>query len=97
MISYIIIAVIFFFLGAEIWFRLFYSPKAEIRQLWKQIYKISEKISEDTKKNPPFEKDWVHILKPEVEKRKKLINALLECYFDPQNESDTEFIRLNKP
>jgi len=78
---------------------LFYSPKTHIKELWKEIFKLT-----GIKKNLENSSDSVleSVLSPTMKdldnnilKRENLINNLIDCYLDP--EEDKEFIRDNKP
>lgn len=76
-------------------YEFLYSPKAQIKRLWKEIYKISFQIGKSKK---IFENDYDPFAaecKKIIDKKEKMINALLEYYFDPEN--DTEYIQENKP
>ena len=73
---------------------LFYSPKAHIKELWEEIFEMTRVITK-------FKDSGDSVLtfctgyENKIEKNKKLINALLEHYFDL--EEDEEFIHDNKP
>ncbi|MEK7652274.1 MAG: hypothetical protein AAB351_03720 [Patescibacteria group bacterium] len=74
---------------------IFYSPKAHINSLWKEIFKLSFKIGSLKGVWYPYgdtlRKDRYEI---EREKKRKIINALLDYYFD--DEKDKEYIEENK-
>lgn len=82
------------FIGACIADSILFSPKAQIKELWKQIFKLSYKIGELRKKNPEFDplSEWLYT--EESNKHGKMINALLEYHFDPEN--DKEYIEENR-
>lgn len=73
----------------------FYSPKAHIRRLWKEIFVIEHEISKynsndsvvDSLIKDPYEKA--------LHRKERMINALLDYHFDP--EEDQEFIEYNRP
>ena len=61
---------------------------------------MTKKIAQEKEKNkdPSYQSTtFADILEPEIKKKKKIINFLLENYFDPENEEDEEFIEMNKP
>lgn len=72
---------------------LFYSPKAHIRKLWKEIFAMEMKRKKlgyyDS--NSPLS----FLFDKEIFDRKNLIKSLISCYFDP--EEDEEFIHENTP
>lgn len=76
-------------------YEFFYSPKARVRRLWKEVFTISHEIGkynskdsvEDSSVKEPYEKT--------MRKKEKMINALLDYYFDP--EEDREYIKENRP
>jgi hypothetical protein len=72
-----------------------YSPKARIERLWKEIFAITTKIVEQEKRFGKIYNPLVNLYEKENLKKKKMINALLEYYFKP--EEDEEYIRENKP
>lgn len=55
---------------------------------------MTAKLNELRKNNVPFIYNPVG-LEIKIDKRKKLINVLLDYYFDP--EEDEEFIQENRP
>lgn len=76
----------------------FYSPKNHIKELWEEIYDFMFKIREweiKTHDIPYFSDSFG--LQSKIEKRKKLINALIDYYFDPEEDEDKEYIQENRP
>lgn len=76
---------------------IFYTPKSRIRRLWNEIFKIEKLKAENIKKSgDPVLFNFIlsHYELP-IEKKKKMINALLDYYFDP--EVDAEYIEENRP
>ena len=85
----------FLLIVALVWwltYQFFYSPKARIKRLWEEVFKISFRIGEQTKKGESPIPEDVNA----VNKKKRLINALLDYYFNPENEEDKEYIEQNK-
>lgn len=83
-------------MGWWIVYELLYSPKARIKRLWKEIFTIAYKIGDIRKRfgenyNDPLTGAYERI----NDKKKKMIKAILEYYFDP--EEDEEYIRENTP
>lgn len=92
------INIIIFLLGAYVGgnfaFYFIYSPKAQIKQQWKAIQRLGgAKIDfkEDSVAsyivNSPYDEA--------ILKRKKVINSLLDIYFDPGKDED--YIKQNRP
>ena len=73
----------------------YYSPKAQIKKLQKEIIQLIAK-KEPLKDTPKWvsEDTYESFYKEAISCRKKLIDALLEYYFDPV--ADEEYIRENK-
>ena len=71
-----------------------YSPKAYIRRLWKEVFVILRR-SNDHMKNYNDNGFLEGVYEKELQKRYKIINALLDYYFDP--EEDSEYIEDNRP
>lgn len=92
----IIILIIGGIIGGLITYELWFSPKAMIEKLWKEVFKFSHEIGKLKKLNE--EVGWrinIGAWQKQIDKREKLINALLEYYFDP--EEDEEYISENRP
>ena len=74
---------------------VFYSPKAQIKRLWKEVFVLTHRMSKynsddsfvDSIAKDPYEKV--------IHKKKQMINALLNYHFDP--EEDQEYIKENRP
>ena len=80
------------------WFILeenYYTPKAQIKRLWKRIHRITASLPKsyfDTDSSIPS-----YVYSPWLEKRNqigKVINSLLDYYFD--KEEDKEYIKNNR-
>jgi len=74
---------------------VFYSPKARIKRLWKEIFTIAHKIgkynSEDSVADSVVKEPYERV----IQKKKKMISSLLDYYFNP--EEDQEYIEENRP
>lgn len=68
---------------------LFYSPKSHIEQLWKEIFDFTRKLEKFDEYMFSFS------LQHAIRERRTLINALLDLYFDL--EEDAEYISGNRP
>ncbi len=69
----------------------YYSPKAQIKRLWKRVHKFSEFISVLEESNlPSYTSDST---KAEKRKLGRLINSLLDCHFDKEKEEDVNYIK----
>lgn len=83
-----------------------YSPKAQIKRLWKQIHQITFALEKDKKEHPDIIWGICRLVRvgwwifsyiadeSVIEKKGKMINALLDYYFN--QEEDAEFIEQNK-
>jgi len=96
----------FLIIAGLVWwltYHFFYSPKARINRLWEEVFKISYKIGEQKRKQEysnfvrvgwgPFSMVADESV---IEKKEKMINALLDYYFNPNNEEDKEYIEQNR-
>lgn len=88
--------------GITWWFlyEYLYSPKAQIKRYWKEIFEITATIAKIRNAGKDAEGNEVYPidlsgLEQQVEKKKRIINALLEHYFD--SEEDQEYIEENRP
>ncbi|KKS91487.1 MAG: hypothetical protein UV65_C0005G0019 [Parcubacteria group bacterium GW2011_GWF2_43_11] len=73
----------------------FYSPKARIERLWKEIFRITFRKKEQEKISRDICNPLVEEYEKMIRKRYKMINSLLDYYFDP--EEDQEYIEENRP
>ena len=71
------------------WFvanELFHSPKARIKILWREIFKLTREItkynSEDSVADSLIKKSY----EKAISKKKKMINALLDYHFDSEED-----------
>ena len=71
-----------------------YSPKAQIKRLWKEIFEISETIAAFKKHEDVAPMDLSEF-ESQVKKRENVISALLSHHFD--QEGDQEYIEGNRP
>jgi len=71
-----------------------YSPRARIRRLWKQIYRIPIKMERAKKDFPDRADHFSERCQKALRIRYNMINALLDYHFDP--EEDKEYIKENK-
>lgn len=81
------------FITFVILYEFLFSPQARIRILWKEIFKIDTKIGE--MKNNGGYNPMIGLCEDIILKKKKMINALLDYYFNP--EEDEEYIKENRP
>ncbi|GEM_PF-4619708 len=93
------ISEVIFFLG--IWLVIyvtFYSPKARIRIIKRQIYRIPIKIARAKRERPDATKQLDDMLNKALDIRYRMIIALLEYHFDPEEDKDyIEKIRQQLP
>jgi hypothetical protein len=75
-------------------YNIFYSPKARIRIIWRQIYRIPIKMARAKRQMPDEARHFDEMSKQALDIRYRVINALLEYHFDP--EEDKEYIQENK-
>ena len=87
----IIVALVSWWLTYEV----FYSPKARVRSLWAEIFKLAYKVAEQKKQFTDIPDPLADAYEKIINKKKLMINALLEYYFDP--EENQEYIEENKP
>lgn len=71
-------------------YNLFYSPRAQIRKLSRQMFNIPIKLARAKKKLGDENNILYDACKKSLEVRHKAIIALLDLYFDTKN--DKEFI-----
>lgn len=72
----------------------FYSPKAQIKRLWEEIFEYSFKINEQNKLGYDFN-PLITIYEGIIMKKEKMIHALLDYYFN--HEEYNEYVRDNRP
>ena len=73
----------------------FSSPKAQVKRLWKEILEISFKMGKLKKEFPSIPSSIIYEYEKVIHKKEKMINALLDYYFDP--EDDQDYIEDNRP
>lgn len=71
-------------------YNLFYSPRAQIRRLLKQMFNIPIKLAKAKRKFNDKDDYFYDVCKKALELRYQVILALLNLYFDP--EIDKEYI-----
>lgn len=81
-------------MGWLIIYNLFFSPKARVRRLFKEIYKIPIKLARLKRSRLDLTSDISQKCEIELNSRYKMINALLEYNFD--SEIDKEYIKEMK-
>jgi hypothetical protein len=91
--KFIIIFLIGAWSGGIFAFHFIYSPKAQIKRLWKEIFEITKK--EKIMRGDSFYSQIDAIFDSAINKRKKMIRDILDNYFDP--EEDQDFIKENMP
>lgn len=90
----IIIFLIGGWIGAELSFYFIYSPKAQVKRLWKQINKLN-KLKIDCGNDSTRDYIVNGSIHTAISNNKKKINILLDYYFD--SEEDEEYISKNRP
>ncbi len=73
----------------------FYSPKARIKRLRKEIYTISSEIGKLYTNDSVVDSLTLKPYENAIHKKEKMINVLLDYHFDP--EEDQEYIEENRP
>ena len=95
----VITAVISFGITWWLLYEYLYSPKAQIKKYWKEIFEITATIVKIKNAGKDAEGNEVHPIdlsgfEQQVKKRKRIIKALLEHHFD--SEEDQEYIEENR-
>jgi hypothetical protein len=93
-IKSIIIFLIGAYVGGELAYYFVYSPKAQVKILWKQIYKLNQFII-DTGDDSVRDYLVNDSTRKAIADQKKKINILLDYYFN--EEEDQEFAKNNRP
>lgn len=91
----VIILGFIFWLGTWAGTKYGYNARHHIDLLWKEILAMTwkrKKLRMDESGDT-----YSSIFLKEISDRKNLIIVLLDLYFDPQNEEDAEFMRMNHP
>lgn len=83
-------------IGVEVGYYFYYSPRAEIKRLLRQMYKIPIKCAKARISSKDNENFYYNTAKTALTKRNKIINDLLsvDYYFDP--EKDKKYIEEKK-
>lgn len=94
--DWIIIFLGIVFLTWWFFYNFFYSPRALIKRLWKKELKLASELGKMRKgvEMPEVIEGINSVYLPHMEKNGKMINALLDYYFDP--EEDEEYIQENR-
>jgi hypothetical protein len=71
-------------------YNILYSPKARIRIILRQINRMPLKVAKAKRKMPDEAKRFDEAQEIALNKRHKMLDALLSYYFDP--EKDKEYI-----
>ena len=95
-IKLIIYTIIVLFIGGEIGYHLFYSPKATIRRLLKKMYKLPIKYKGMERQAQDKDNVYYNRCKELMNQTNKTINDMLNIkyYFDPKE--DKEYIEKKK-
>lgn len=74
---------------------IFYSPKSHIKRLWKDIEWCAYEIAQMPKGEG---RDMVaEAFKPRMDRARKLINSVLDYYYQEQNDEETmRFVQENR-
>jgi len=81
------------YVGAELAFYFIYSPKAQVKSLWKQIHKLTQfrlDCGNDSVRDSLVNSTTDKL----ISEKKKRINILLDYDFDP--EEDKEFVAQHR-
>ena len=73
---------------------VFYSPKAQIKRLWKEVFVLTHKMSKYNSSNSFVDSIVKDPYEKVIHKKKQMINALLDYHFDL--EEDQEYIEENR-
>ena len=82
------------FFGSELAYYFIYSPKAQVRRLWKQIHKVNQ-FKIDCGGDSVRDLIVNESVYTTISKQKKRINTLLDYYFD--DEEDEKYRNKNRP
>lgn len=85
--------ILILFFGWLVIYYGFLSPKARIRRLWKEIYNLPIKLGRMKQQTPERAAYLKKICLERIEQRYKMIEALLDYNFDP--EEHKEYIAKN--
>lgn len=73
-----------------------FTPKNLIKGLWKELNSLQSKARNLSREDPANDTiGYGNHLNAEIDKRARLINALLDYFFDP--EEDEQYISDNRP
>ena len=75
-------------------YSFYFSPRACVKRLWKEVFKLTYDLAEIRKKLQTDMHQFNISYGKAIYKRKVLINAILDNYFD--SEEDAEFIREHR-
>lgn len=95
----LIIVIISFGITWLFLYEYLYSAKAQIKRYWKEIFEITVIIAKIRNAGKDLEGNEVYPIdlsefEYQIKNRKKIINALLDCYFDL--EEDQEYVEENR-
>lgn len=79
----------------EVVYNFFYSPKAQIKRLWKEVFIIEHEISKYNSEDSVADSFIKAPYENAIRRKKKMINALLNYCFNP--EEDREYLEENRP
>lgn len=87
-IGELIYAIMLICLGWWVCYNFWYSPKAQIKRILKQMYKLPIKFSRMKRKYDQPEIKINSACIEQLKSRNKFINALLDYYFEPEEEKE---------
>lgn len=83
-------------LSVYMYYLLFWSPKAQVRRLQKQIYRIPIKLARQQRRSGTPLEEYKELCYKSLEIRYKMLDALLDYKFDPKdNRYFIESVREN--
>lgn len=86
------------FISGASWYAVYsnlYSPEARIKKLWNEIFEMTNIINGYEREDNVATFIITDPYKNQIVKKKKMINALLDYYFD--SKEDEEYIVGNRP
>ena len=72
----------------------YFAPRARVKRLWDEAFKLAYELGEVRKKIPSEARPFEVSYNKAITKRHALINAILDYYFDP--DEDGEYINQNR-
>lgn len=91
-----LLLIISFYVGVEAGYYFYYSPKAVIKRLLRQMYKIPIKFARAKRETNDTEDFYYNSCKKALNIRYKVINDLLNINYYFDQEKDKEYIQENR-